>query len=310
MKQASALKGKRTALVIIDGLGIAPDSKPNNALTLANTPNLDKLFKTCPHTLLSASGSAIGLPPGQIGNSEVGHTAMGCGYVIEQDIARINSAIEDGSFFRNPTLNKSLEKAARDKRAVHLVGLVSDGGVHAHIYHLQALIELCKKHGAVPLLHMMTDGRDTGPRDAQKFIHQIEPFLQSAHGSIATVMGRYYGMDRDHRWDRTELAWKAIVLAQGKKFDSASDVVQTAYSQNIGDEFIPPAVLPTAQPLLADDQMILFNYRNDRPRQLLYALAQESFKEFARGQDAVVLNQVTTITEIDKRLKLSCLIVF
>lgn len=310
MRQPESLGGKRTALVIVDGWGIAPQKeKQNNAFYRAKTPNIDWLFKHCPHTLLSASGSAIGLPPGQIGNSEVGHIAMGCGYVIEQDIARINSAIQDGSFFTNETLNASLEKAASEQRPVHLLGLVSDGGVHAHIDHLVALIDLCKRHGAKPLLHAMTDGRDTGPHEAQKFIEQIEPVLMAAGGSIATMMGRYYGMDRDHRWDRTELAWRAIVLAQGEQFATASDVIQAAYTKEIGDEFIPPAILPSASPLHADDQLILFNYRNDRPRQLLYAMTQESFDGFDRN-NAIILNKVTTITEIDKRLGLSCMIAF
>ncbi len=299
MTAMDRLPGQRTVLVILDGFGVSP-SKSNNAVYLADTPRLDDLFARYPHTLLEASGPAVGLPVGQIGNSEVGHIAMGCGCTIEQDIVRINAAIEDGSFFENPSLVFAMKKIAKGNRRMQLIGLVSDGGVHSHIAHLKALIKLCKQHRVRPFLHMITDGRDTAPRYAQEFISEVEPLLKSAGGAIITIMGRYYAMDRDQRWERTEQAWRAIICAAGEKFISAMQAVHAAYASGIGDEFIRPAVLSGAQPLTQNDPFILFNFRNDRPRQLMYALTMPEFDNFDRGDAPLV--DVTTMTEVDKKL--------
>ena len=283
-------------LVILDGFGVSP-SKKNNAVHLANTPRLDDLFAHHSHTLLEASGPAVGLPVGQIGNSEVGHMTIGCGCVVEQDLVRINAEIESRRFFENTPLVYTLKKAKAAGRPIHLLGLVSDGGVHSHVDHLEALIDMCGQQGVVPVLHAITDGRDTLPREALRFFLQIQPRLERVGGSIVTVMGRYYAMDRDHRWERTEAAWRAIARAQGVARESFTEAVSEAYRQGEGDEFIKPCVLPAARTLDDDDNMILFNFRNDRPRQLVRALAMQGFDGFGRA-GAPVIN-LTTMTEID-----------
>lgn len=294
-----ALAGKRTVLVIIDGFGISPD-KNNNAIYLAKTPNLDALFSNYPHTYLEASGAAVGLPDGQIGNSEVGHMTMGCGSVIEQDLVRINAAIASGAFFENQALLSAIETARAAKRPLHLWGLMSDGGVHSHIRHLEALIELCRQREVRPLLHMITDGRDTAPICALDALKHIEPLLEQAQGSIATVMGRFYAMDRDHRWERTEVAWRAIARADGEQASDARTAVLAGYARRKSDEFILPTVLPAATPLRDGDAMILFNFRNDRPRQLLKALMLEEFDKFERSARPRI--NMVTMTEIDKAI--------
>ena len=288
---------QRTMLVILDGFGVSPN-KSNNAVYLADTPCLNDLFARYPHTLLEASGPAVGLPAGQIGNSEVGHMTMGCGCVIEQDLVRINSEIKSEAFFGNPSLTYTLKKVQEARRSVHLLGLVSDGGVHSHIRHLEALIEMCRQHQVTPILHAITDGRDTPPRNAMQFIKYIEPLLERAGGAMATLMGRYYAMDRDRRWERTEQAWRAIALGEGIERPSAAEAIQSAYAAGTGDEFIKPCVLPAAHALDAGDRIILFNFRNDRPRQLVRALAVDVFDGFDRGGVAVV--NITTMTEVDK----------
>ena len=295
----------KTLLIILDGFGISP-SKTNNAAYLAETPNLDRLFAHYSHTQLEASGTAVGLPPGQIGNSEVGHITMGCGCVIEQDLMRINRAIEGGHFFDNPSLTFTMKNAKEANRPIHLLGLVSDGGVHSHIDHLLALIELAKQHGCRPLLHMITDGRDTAPRCAQQFVERIEPALKQAGGGIATVLGRYYAMDRDNRWERTQKAWCAMACSEGVEANSASEAIENSYAKGISDEFILPTVLPAAEALQKDDRIILFNFRNDRPRQLIKALAVADFDKFDRRAWDIV--EVTTMTEIDSHFP--CLIAF
>ena len=283
-------------LVILDGFGVSP-SKKNNAVHLANTPRLDDLFAHHSHTLLEASGPAVGLPVGQIGNSEVGHMTIGCGCVVEQDLVRINAEIESRRFFENTPLVYTLKKAKAAGRPIHLLGLVSDGGVHSHVDHLEALIDMCGQQDVVPVLHAITDGRDTLPREALRFFLQIQPRLERVGGSIVTVMGRYYAMDRDHRWERTEAAWRAIARARGVARESFTEAVSEAYRQGEGDEFIKPCVLPAARALDDDDNMILFNFRNDRPRQLVRALAMQGFDGFGRA-GAPVIN-LTTMTEID-----------
>ena len=293
------LPGKRTILVILDGFGIS-ENKENNAVYLADTPRLDGFFAEYPHTLLAASGPEVGLPPGQIGNSEVGHVTLGCGCVIEQDIIRINKAIDDGSFFTNTAFLSVMEEVKHNRRPLHLLGLVSDGGVHSHVDHLKALIEMCRRNEVVPLLHAMTDGRDTLPMKAHHFVEGVEAELKAAGGAIVSIFGRYYGMDRDHRWARTEKAWRAIMLAEGKPAKDATAAILKAHLENVGDEFIDPVVLPGARPLDEKDRFIFFNFRNDRPRQLLYALVAPQFDGFERGIAPLV--QVVTMTEVHKRL--------
>lgn len=292
---------KPVLLIILDGFGVNP-AKTHNAIAAAQTPHLDYWFSRHPTALLQASGLAVGLPDGQMGNSEVGHITLGCGAILRQDIVRINAAISSGEFFEQPIFHHAITKALSRRRPVHLFGLVSDGGVHSHIHHLLALIKMCRQRGAVPLLHMVTDGRDTPPRAALSYLPAVEAALHEAHGGIATVMGRYYGMDRDKRWDRTALAWRAIVLGQGDIAESAADAINAAYANGVGDEFIRPTVLPLAQPILAGDQVISFNFRKDRPRQTVAALAKDDFQAFDRSD--APRPEVTCLMQYDQTLNL------
>ena len=285
-------------LVIMDGVGVNP-SRVNNAVALADTPNLDRLYAHNPHTVIEASGRACGLPDGQMGNSEVGHLTLGCGAINRQDLVRIDDAIKDGSFFENTALTQVMQKSANENRPVHLIGLVSDGGVHSHIRHLLALIKLARQHKARPLVHMITDGRDTAPKSALNYLDKLEPELARAGGAIATISGRYYAMDRDQRWDRTERAFDAIVRGQGETATDARSALETCYAQGKTDEFIRPTVLDAFEAVTPEDGMIFFNFRNDRPRQLTEALGQRAFAGFDRGDYQPVT--VTCLTEYDPR---------
>ena len=271
----------RVILIILDGFGTNP-SKANNAILQAETPRLDEYFSKYPHTVLEASGEAVGLPSGQMGNSEVGHMTIGCGIIIRQDLIRINDAITDGSFFEMSPLLRAIKKAKKKQGYIHLIGLLSDGGVHSHIDHVIALLQLCRQHGVRPLLHAITDGRDAPPQSAEKYIDSLQEALQEANGLIATLTGRYYAMDRDRRWERTMKAWQALVRLQGEKADSAYDAVACAYARGETDEFILPTVIKGAQPMMDESEVIFYNFRNDRPRQLASSLAQKTFTAFDR----------------------------
>jgi 2,3-bisphosphoglycerate-independent phosphoglycerate mutase len=249
------------ALVILDGWGCAPPG-PGNAVELAGTPNFDRLWRTFPHTTLAASGEAVGLPPGQMGNSEVGHLTIGSGRILFQDLMRVNRAIEDGSFFENPAL---LGAFARGER-VHLLGLVSRGGVHSHIDHLRALLRFAPEK---TWIHAVTDGRDVSPHAA------VDDLADLPSDRIATVSGRYYAMDRDQRWERTQRAFDAIVLGQGERASDPIAAVQASYERGITDEFIEPVVLEGRPRLdLARDSAVFFNFRPDRARQLTLKLIE------------------------------------
>jgi 2,3-bisphosphoglycerate-independent phosphoglycerate mutase len=268
-------------LVILDGFGIN-SSIEHNAVALAKTPNFDRLFADYPHTQIDTSGSAVGLPEGQMGNSEVGHMTMGSGMIVEQDLVLLNSKIKNGEFFKNSALINAMTRAREKDRPVHIAGLVSDGGVHSHVNHLLALIEMCAQQGVRPLLHMITDGRDTSPRCALDYLPDVESALSSAGGAIATVVGRYYAMDRDKRWERTEEAWRALIMGDGRSADNASEAIQSAYALGESDEFIKPVRLPDAENIQHGDDLIFFNFRKDRPRQLLAALDCSYFDGFER----------------------------
>jgi 2,3-bisphosphoglycerate-independent phosphoglycerate mutase len=284
-------------LMILDGFGVNP-SRVNNAVLQANTPNLDRYFSHNSHTTLSASGHAVGLPDGQMGNSEVGHLTLGCGSIVRQDLVKINDAIESGEFFNNRNLNRAIDIAASSDKPVHLMGLVSDGGVHSHMEHILALIKLCKARGAKPLLHMITDGRDTPPKSAIHFLDEVEPMLNDAGGAVTTIMGRYYAMDRDKRWERTELAWRAYILGKGRTAGSAHSAIETAYAMGETDEFIKPVVLSAHQPMQTGDQVIFFNFRKDRPKQMVAALALDDFNGFDRGENPKP--EITCMMRYDK----------
>jgi 2,3-bisphosphoglycerate-independent phosphoglycerate mutase len=261
------------ALVILDGWGCAQPG-PGNAVELADTPVFDDLWSRYPHTMLDASGESVGLPPGQMGNSEVGHLTIGAGRVVYQDLVRINRAIEHGSFYSNPALTAAFERARARDASVHLLGLASYGGVHSHLNHLRALLELARREGMADrtFVHAFTDGRDVSPTSAVGDLAEVV-----AEGArIVTVAGRYYAMDRDGRWDRTERALAAIVDGAGKPADDVVAAVKAGYDAGVTDEFIEPVVLPGLR-LKPDDAAIFFNFRPDRARQLSERLLEAGF---------------------------------
>jgi 2,3-bisphosphoglycerate-independent phosphoglycerate mutase len=262
-------------LVILDGWGMAPPG-PGNAVDLAETPAFDALWEHDPHTQLAASGRAVGLPDGQMGNSEVGHTNLGAGRVVRQDLVRIDGDLASGAFYENPVLLDACRRARGS--ALHLLGLVSDGGVHSHVRHLRGLIELASREGVERVhVHAFTDGRDTSPTGGAAYLEGIP--------GIATVCGRYYAMDRDRRWDRVARAYDAIVHGKGERADDPVAAVKARYEAGETDEFIQPIVIgdPAAGRVRADDAVIFFNFRPDRARELTRALVDPGFSEFDRG---------------------------
>ena len=290
-------------LIIMDGIGVNP-SKANNAVALANTPNLDRIFSTHPTCLLEASGRAVGLPEGQMGNSEVGHLSIGAGTVLRQDLVKIGDAIADKSFASNEAICSAINRASSNNQPLHLIGLVSDGGVHSHTDHLLALISLCAESQVKPVLHVITDGRDTAPSSAELFLSKVLPVLDAANGQVATVSGRYYAMDRDKRWDRVELAWRAIVLGEGRRAENVDAAISTAYRAGETDEFIIPTVLPAHEPMSTESEIFIFNFRNDRPREMSEALGLSDFDGFDRGKFKPV--SLTTMTRYESSYPFPC----
>ena len=271
------------ALVILDGWGLT-DPGPGNAVSLAETPVFDELWERFPHTQLSASGRDVGLPDGQMGNSEVGHLNLGAGSVVKQDLARIDSAIADGSFFDNEVLLAACSQARESPRGrLHLMGLVSDGGVHSGWGHIEACIELAAQEGVPDLiLHAFTDGRDTSPTGGRAYMREVERWLRSA-GRVGTISGRYWAMDRDRRWDRIELAFDAIVKGRGERAADPLAVIEAAYENGVTDEFIKPAIIGDYDGFASGDVVLCFNFRPDRMREIVAAIADPSFDGFDRG---------------------------
>ncbi len=286
------------ALVILDGWGLA-EPGPGNAISLARTPVFDRLWGEFPHTRLSAQGPDVGLPEGQMGNSEVGHLNLGAGAIVKQDLARIDDAVADGSFFENGALLAACERARNSPRArLHLLGLVSDGGVHSGWEHIEATIELAAQEGVPDVVfHAFTDGRDTLPHGGRGYLEDLERWLRAA-GRVATVSGRYYAMDRDTRWERTKLAYDAIVHAQGLRAASAAEAIQASYDRDETDEFVKPTVIGDYDGAAAGDVAVFVNFRPDRARQLTRALAEPGFDEFSRTGGAPL--DLTTMTEYRK----------
>ncbi|HHL18777.1 MAG TPA: 2,3-bisphosphoglycerate-independent phosphoglycerate mutase, partial [Thiothrix sp.] len=288
-----------TVLIILDGFGVNP-SKTNNAIYEADTPNLDRYFGHYPHTTLSASGKAVGLPRGQMGNSEVGHLTIGCGAIYMQELERINNTIENGIFFEKIALKNALETAKENNRPIHLVGLLSNGGVHSHTSHLYAILKMAKEIGVKPVVHVITDGRDTPPCSARQYMEELQQQLDECDGEVATIVGRFYAMDRDNRWDRTKIAWDAMVNGIGDVAEDMFSALESAYADKQTDEFILPRVISGVELIEKDDQLIFYNFRSDRPRQLADALGGDRFDGFDRGDFEDII--VTCLTEYDKAL--------
>ena len=258
-----------TTLIIMDGFGLAPASD-DNAVTLANTPVLDRLFREYANTTLSASGLDVGLPAGQMGNSEVGHTNIGGGRVVFQDLPRISRAIDDGSFFKNEAYNKAMDDCLKNGASLHLYGLLSDGGVHSHIHHLFALLEMAKRKGLTKVyVHCFLDGRDVSPTSGKGFVQELQDkCAQLGIGRIATVMGRYYAMDRDKRWERVQMAYDAMVYGEGAHNPDPVDAVAKSYENGVTDEFMEPVVCDGEGTISDNDSVIFFNFRPDRAREI------------------------------------------
>ena len=292
-----------TTLIIMDGFGIAPPAD-DNAVTLAKTPVLDKLFQEYAHTTLSASGLDVGLPAGQMGNSEVGHTNIGGGRVVFQDLPRISRAIEDGSFFKNEAYNQAMDNCLEKGTSLHLCGLLSDGGVHSHIEHLFALLQMAKDKGLTKVyVHCFLDGRDVSPTSGKGFVQALaDKCAQLGIGRIATVMGRYYAMDRDKRWDRNKLAWDAIVLGRGEQCScSPAEYVEQCYAKGETDEFLKPGIFAygNEQRVRDNDVVFFFNFRADRARQMSDAFLYPEFDGFDREVTPKV--HYVTLTEYDAK---------
>lgn len=274
---------KTTMLIIMDGFGCSSEKK-GNAIAAADLPNINSIFKKYPHSTLGASGGYVGLPDGQMGNSEVGHLNIGAGRIIYQDFTRITKAVEDGSFFENKPLISAMKNAA-DGHSLHLMGLLSDGGVHSHIDHLFALIDMARSYSIENIfIHCILDGRDVPPSCAEKYIDALENHLRKAGaGRIATVAGRYYAMDRDKRWDRVQKAYDALTAGEGMKNTSAAGAVSAAYDRGETDEFVFPTVVSGADGTIKDgDSVVMFNFRPDRAREITHALCDMKFDGFKR----------------------------
>ena len=272
-----------TTLIIMDGFGLAP-AAADNAVSLANTPVLDKLFREYAHTTLSASGLDVGLPAGQMGNSEVGHTNIGGGRVVFQDLPRISRAIEDGSFFKNEAYNKAMDDCLKNDSSLHLYGLLSDGGVHSHIEHLFALLQMARDKGLTKVyVHCFLDGRDVSPTSGKGFVQELQDrCAQLGVGKIATVMGRYYAMDRDKRWERVQMAYDAMVYGEGHHSSDPVAAVAESYANGVTDEFVEPVVIDPDGTISDNDSIIFFNYRPDRAREITRAIVDPDFDGFAR----------------------------
>jgi 2,3-bisphosphoglycerate-independent phosphoglycerate mutase len=295
------MENKRSILIIMDGwgLGAVPES---DAIQHANVPFVSSLYNKYPNTTLTTCGELVGLPDGQMGNSEVGHLNLGAGRIVYQELQRINVGIKNGSFQQNPQLLQSIKYAKENKKKLHLIGLVSDGGVHSHVKHIEAITDLCKENGLEEVyIHAFTDGRDTDPKSGLRFITELENHLKTSTGKIATITGRYYAMDRDKRWERVKLAYDALVNGLGELVLDPIAAMKNCYANNVTDEFIKPIIITNEneQPLAKiedGDAVISFNFRTDRCREITEVLTQQDFQDF--GMHKLRLDY-TTMTEYD-----------
>ena len=284
------MKDKLTMLMILDGFG-DNDNKDGNAIKLAKTPNIDKLMKKYNHTEISTSGLAVGLPEGQMGNSEVGHTNIGAGRIVYQELTRITKSIEDGDFFTNPEFIAAIENCKKNHSKLHILGLVSDGGVHSHIRHLYGLLEMAKRRDFEDVyVHCFLDGRDTPPASAESYIVKLQEKMQEKEiGKIASICGRFYSMDRDKRWERVQKCYDALVKGEGKKASSAVKAIEDSYQKEVFDEFVEPTVICNGEEPVAtiekNDSVIFFNFRPDRAREITRALVDPEFNDFETKKD-------------------------
>ena len=283
---------KPLVLMILDGFGIAPDE--GNAIAAAKKPNLDKIFAENPHTQIGASGLDVGLPDGQMGNSEVGHTNIGAGRIVYQELTRITKSAQEGDMDKNPALLKAMENAKENGKALHLMGLLSDGGVHSHNTHLYALLEMAKRQGLEKVfVHCFMDGRDVPPSSGKDYVKELmEKLDEIGVGKIATVMGRYYAMDRDNRWERVEKAYAAMVYGEGLEADCPLCAMQNSYDNDVTDEFVVPTVVKGAEPIEAGDSVIFYNFRPDRAREITRTLVDPDFSGFERKKGFFPLTYV------------------
>ena len=284
------MEKKTTMLMILDGFGIN-ENENGNAVKLANTPNIDKLMKTCPTTEIYTSGLNVGLPDGQMGNSEVGHTNIGAGRIVYQELTRITKSIEDGDFFSIPEFIEAIENCKKNNSKLHILGLLSDGGVHSHMRHLFGLLELAKRRDFEDVyVHCFLDGRDTPPASAEGYIMELEEKMkEKGVGKIATISGRFYSMDRDKRWNRIQKSYDAMVNGIAEKATSAITAIESSYQKEIFDEFVEPTVIVNGENPVAtiskDDSVIFFNFRPDRAREITRVLVDKDFSEFETKKD-------------------------
>lgn len=269
----------------MDGFGINPDTY-GNAIKAAKTPNLDKYFASCPNTTIGASGEDVGLPDGQMGNSEVGHTNIGAGRIVYQQLVKITKSIREGAFFENPALTAAMNNAKEKGTALHLMGLLSPGGVHSHMTHLYGLCEMAKRFGLTKVyIHAFLDGRDVPPSSAAEYMAEaVAEMNKIGVGKVATVMGRFYAMDRDNAWDRVEKAYAAMVYGEGISGTDPVQAIKDSYANGVTDEFMIPAVIDKNGMIAANDSVVFFNFRPDRARQITRAYVDSDFKGFARKQ--------------------------
>ena len=301
------MKNKQYVLMILDGVGLNDEEK-GNAFKMANTPNLDRYVEKYPNTYVQTSGMAVGLPEGQMGNSEVGHTNIGAGRIVYQELTRITKEINEGKFFENQVLLNAMNHVKENNSSLHLLGLVSDGGVHSHIDHLYALLEMAKRNNIEKVyVHAILDGRDTSPTSAVDYLKELENKMKEIGvGKVATLAGRYYAMDRDNRWDRVEKAYDAVVNGKGNSFKTVQKAIETSYEAQEFDEFVKPIVIvddeqePVAK-ISENDSVVYFNFRPDRARELTKAITMPDFAEFETKK----LNNIyfVTMTKYDEVLK-------
>lgn len=298
------------ALIILDGFALREETE-GNAVAQAKKPNFDRYWNSYPHATLQACGLAVGLPEGQMGNSEVGHLNIGAGRVVYQSLTRVNLSIEDKSFFENEEFQAAMDHVKKNDTALHLYGLVSDGGIHSHIKHLFALLEMAKRENVEKVyVHAFLDGRDVGPKSAQPYLDQLEDKMKElGTGQLATVQGRYYAMDRDKRWDRVEKSYRAMVYGEGEKFSSTQEAIDASYSKEIHDEFFLPSVITQEDgetpvgTIQDNDAVIFFNFRPDRAIQLSEVFTKDEFLNFERGERHPKNVHYVTLTQFSESIK-------